>query len=189
MTKYLLGASALLALTACPGSTKECDSGDSVCPGDSDTAISGCGTYSGDVYIDVDASLCESADASAAIAWDCDDDEVWWLDVYTVGWSAGGTWSFRQTGAANGWDEDHPVGEYDSDSDGWWTNLYIELTDVDDPGQVVEGSTSLYECNNERINSLTQIVAVEDGSGAEADCAAWGHDTSHSDASGCTVWN
>ncbi len=186
LIRIALAAGGLIALTACPGTSK-CDSADSVCESDpivDDSSIQGCGEYTGDTYIDVDSSLCSyPSDAGAAIVWDCDSAD-WWYDVYTVGWTGGADLLIYQTGSQNPWDENHAIDSYDFDDDGWWDNLYLELAHVDAPADVVEGQTTLYDCGQARKDSLTwQLVIYNVDNSTEEQCVKWGHDPSF--VSGC----
>ena len=148
-----------------------------------------CGTYEGAVQIAVDSSLCEwpeRDDPSSAITFDCDSAN-WWYDVYTVGWSGGADLWIYQTDSSTPRDEYHPMGSYDFDDQGWWDNLYLLLDTVAYSSDVVWGRSTLYFCDQARIDRLSWHLAVYDVSGADADCAVWGEDPS-SLGTGCTEW-
>jgi len=176
-------AGALFALTACPAGDKICDSGDTGCEADDsgdsidDSGDTSCGTYTGSTYLGVDDTLCANPGAVEPVVWGCDNVSHW-LDVYTVGWTGGADVLFYQTGSTNGWDENHPIASYDFDADGWWDNLYLEVSIVSAPADVVDGETTLYECSTARTDSLTAQLVIYDTNNAEVDCAVWGHDPS-----------
>lgn len=131
--------------------------------------------------------------------WDCDEtDNAYWYNVYTVGWIAEVRLYISQTGVGvnDRWDElGHvfpPTETFDNatdestlgyyDPNGWWDNPYMELADTNDPNNgVVYGSTSLYDCNAARYNTLTWAVEVDDVSGSYIGCYAWGEDTGNTD--------
>ena len=171
MNKLILASTAvgMLALTACDGS--KCDSGG--CPdsagGESGiTGDSGNPYYTGATYITEAGGDCKDGAKEA----------LWWYDIYTVGLASSADLYIYQTGSTSPWDEYHPVDVYSSDDYGWETNLYIELGIVSSTGDVVSGSTTLFQCNDARYNSLTWLVDVFDDTNTYADCVTWGHDTS-----------
>jgi hypothetical protein len=149
-----------------------------------------CGTYTGETFVGVDLSLCSQPDASTALQTDCDGAQ-WWLDVYTVGWAASVDWEFNQYGTSFDWLESHPVPSHDSDSDGWWDNHYVDLDIVESVGEVVEGQTSLFQCNAERKATLYGVLLVYDADNTELDCVYWGVEGGAEawlDGHACTPW-
>lgn len=161
MTKLVPMVLSLGLLVACPGKTT-CDSGE-VC--DSDSSAGG-------------DSVTEYETALDTISYNCDA-VGWFYDLYSVGWMGGADLYIYQTGSDVPWDEYHPFPSesFDYDPNGAWDNYYLELNHVDAPGDVVEGSTTLYDCDDGRKATLTWIVVVYDTEGAEADCGTWGDDT------------
>lgn len=120
-------------------------------------------------------------------------DEVdYWYDVYVQGWTGSATLYIAQTRDTPPWDElGHDFWATESfddapdddtrgyfDPNGQWDNPYLSLTRVDSTSAVVAGETTLYQCNADRESGLTWAVEVTDTSGAFADCATWGHNTS-----------
>ncbi len=178
MKKILLGAGALLALAACTDG--KCADSDGVCDSDSEVVT--------------DDSVVNDCDGLAttidSFDWDCDSTD-WWYDVYLIGWGSSPDLYIYQTGSSNPWDEDHPfpADSYDFDPDGCWDEHYLQLGQTDSPNAVVSGSTTLYDCDNDRKASLTwHLVVYEFDSASEADCAVWGDDPS-SLGTGCDDWS
>ena len=190
MLKLAGGLGAILVLTACPVTDKECDTADSAdCVSDDtgatdDTGSGTCDTYAGATYLGVDNTLCASPGSVEPVIWDCDSAD-WWFDVYTVGWTNGADALVYQTGSANGWDENHPIASYAFDDDGYWDNLYAELGIVTTTGEVIDGQTTLYQCDTARADSLTVQLVIYDTDNVEVDCAVWGDDPSFPSGS-CT---
>jgi hypothetical protein len=176
MKKLLLGAGALLALAACTDGDKICDSGDSRC-----------GEHTGDVTDDSTAE-CDYATEIDTLDWNCDSSDYWY-DVYLIGWGTSPDLYIYQTGSSNPWDEAHsfPADSYDFDPNGCWDNHYLQLARTDDWQAVVSGSTTLYECSDDRAATLTWHLEVYDADGASADCVVWGDDPS-SLGTGCDEW-
>ena len=192
MKKILLIAGGTLALTACTG--KICDSGEVCDSGESaviDDSTVNCPNYTGATYIGFDDSLCDTPDVAAgtvAIGYNCDTAD-WWYDVYTVGWTGGGQLAIYQVDVSNPWDEIHDVRSYEFADGGHWDNLYLQLAQVDQPGDVVSGSTTLYECSSSREASMTwHLVVYETDGTTDADCAVWGDDPGAL-GTGCTDWS
>ncbi len=159
---------------------------------DTDTDTQGdCPNYTGETYIGFDDSLCDTPDVAAgtvAIGYNCDTAD-WWYDVYTVGWTGGGQLAIYQVDVSNPWDEIHDVRSYEFADGGHWDNLYLQLAQVDQPGDVVSGSTTLYECSSSREASMTwHLVVYETDGTTDADCAVWGDDPGAL-GTGCTDWS
>lgn len=184
--KLATGVGALFALTACPVTDGKCadtgDSGDCITDdsgGGDDSGDSTCDTYAGATYLGVDTSLCASPGNVEPVLYDCEgNNSDWWYDIYTVGWTNGVDLLIYQTGSENPWDENHPIASYDFDEDGYWDNLYTELDGVDDPNDVTDGVTTLYNCDSARQATLTWQIVVYDVNNAATDCAVWGDDPS-----------
>lgn len=198
-TITLFGALGLLA-TGCGDkdtgdSDSECD--DTAGCEDECTDSGGCDTdvecvnYADAPYIGLSADYCDTPTdddgnpPADALLVGCDEtDGVWFYDVYTVGLTSGADLDITQTGSENGWDESHPVETFDNGED--WDNLYLELTDVATTDEVIDGSTTLYDCGDEdRAASLTWAITLYDADGVDAGCWAFGHDVS---STGCTEY-
>lgn len=108
---------------------------------------------------------------------DCDADS-WSFQVVSVGWMLSADLSVFQTGTTNNWEETHsfPDDSADYDPDGWWDSRELTLRHVETPGDVVAGETTLFDCNQGRIDTLTWVVEIFDVDGAWADCGVWGSD-------------
>lgn len=193
LTRLALAVGGIAALTACPGDKidSDCviDSGETgVC----DTGSTGCGEYTGDTYVGIDASLCSNAVNAAAgdpeVYMGCDESS-WWYGAWTVGWTGGADLNINQTGANPPWNESHPfpADSYAFDPDGWWDGIYLLLDETDTAGDVVEGSVTLYDCNQARIDTLTWDLTIYDAGGSEVQCGKWGHDLSS--VAGCDDWS
>lgn len=73
------------------------------------------------------------------------------------------------------------------DPDGAWEERYLELAHVEEYRDVEEGSTTLYDCTDDRKATLTWVIVITDPEGAEADCGAWGDDPGYGEGAGCAV--
>ena len=186
-TITLFGAIGLLAAGCGDKDTGDSDTEACIdtagCDEDTDTAVD-CTNYDGAPYIGLSADYCDTPDPAPedALIAACDEtDGIWFYDVYSVGLTSGGDLDITQTGSDNGWDESHPLVTFDSGDD--WDNLYLELTDVATTDEVVEGSTTLYDCGDaDRAASLTWAITLYDADGADAGCWAFGHDVA---STGC----
>ncbi len=185
MTRTIaFGAVALLAVACGDKDTADTeDTDDTVLDdtGDTETGLE-CTSFDGAPYLGLSADYCTAPEDASDFGFGCDDatdPHIWFFNFYTVGVTGGGELAITQTGSDSPWNETHPMDSFDSGDD--WDNLYIELTDVDDPQQVVEGTSTLYECNEARWDTLTWALTVFDADGADASCAAWGHDVSSTD--------
>ena len=169
MMKMMTVAMSLAALVACTDKAT-CDSGE-VCDSDSVSGDSGT-TYE---------------TAFDTIEYNCDS-VGWFYDLYSIGWMGGAELYIYQTGSSDPWDEFHnfPSESYDYDPGGAWDNYYMELDHVESYTDVVEGSTTLYDCDDGRKATLTWAVIVYDQEGAQADCATWGDDPGFGAGAGCT---
>jgi len=131
-----------------------------------------------------------SVDLPVAIdstGWGCDED-AFWFEVYTTGWATGGWLYMYQTGSSTPWNEDHPVDAYETDTEGYWTHLYLALDSVyPDASAMVSGSTTLYLCDDYGMqDTLTYIIEVDDSEGhIGVDCVVWGDNPDAAPASDC----
>ncbi len=183
--------------------TADCDTGEACDTEDTstdcsdDTDDSGGEQYTGDMSIGVDASnpsypTKEDGTAHAALNFGCDPaTNSYWFLFYTIGWSIGGEVSIFQTGATNGWSEDfHDVPASSSpdlvkfDENGWWDSLYLSLPIVTDIPSVVlnntttgDVGTTLFQCNQARLDTLSFLLKVNDSAGTSSVCTTWGEDT------------
>lgn len=178
---------AALALTMAGGCTGgKCDTGDTAA---CDTSTGDTAFYDGETYI-------------SSVFWDCDD-ESYWYDFYTVGWVGDGNLDITETAdttSTTPWSEAHPIGSYEASPYGYWDNLYLELTVLQEPDcdrtnysasdacwkMQEDGVNTLWTCDASYYDGLTWALTVYEyeSPSQEADCATWGHKTSY--YSGCT---
>ena len=118
------------------------------------------------------------------VAWGCTESDYFY-DVYTVGWSVGG-WLFTYQNTLEPWSEDHPIPVYESDPDGYWSHLYLDLVIVSPRVDKQEsGISTLYTCDDMK-DTLTFIIEVDDMNGVEnVECVVWGADPDSVDADDC----
>jgi len=114
---------------------------------------------------------------------------AWWVDVVTDGRPAGVSVSILETGlpAGQGWREEHAVPVLLSDTDGYWTDHYLELdvSRTTDCGTLRDcserfnpGENTLFACSSDLAADGIQIrVEVVDGDGDRIGCAQDGATT------------
>jgi len=206
MTRILGVAACFTLLVACPpvkpncdsADTAACDTGDACDTADTstdcseDTDDSGVEQYTGAMSIGVDSAnpsypTTDAGDAHEALNYGCDPaTNSYWFLFYTIGWSSGGELSVFQTGATNGWKEDYhdvPASSQGFDENGWWDSLYLSLPIVTDVGSVVlnntttgEVGTTLFQCDQARLDTLSYLLKVNDSAGTSSVCTTWGED-------------
>lgn len=186
-TRTPMSALLLAALLAgCAGDDKTCDSGDTGC----DTGSEEVEPYDGPTTVD-------------RVSWDCDDSRYWY-DVYTVGWTGGAELTIVDPGedGTASWTETHDLGHWAIDEDGYWEELYLELTILQEPEcsreldaedacwKIQEPGVStlpLCDADTKARLSLAVVVFEEDDPSAQADCVAWGADPDQ--FVGCTAFD
>lgn len=102
----------------------------------------------------------------------------YFFDVEQSGWGSAPDLYIYQAGSASWPYEVHPFPSepFDYASDGSWELYYMELNSVRSSGEVEEGETTLFNCND--IDALTFIVFVFDLNGVSTECGAWGDSVS-----------
>ncbi len=188
--------------TAACDTGEACDTEDTSTDCSDDTDDSGGEQYTGDMSIGVDASnpsypTNEAGEAHNAVNYWCDPDVgangTWMFQFYTIGWSSGAELAIYQTGVdpADAWKEDfHDVPASSSsdlvkfDENGWWDSLYLSLPIVTDIPSVVlnntttgDVGTTLFQCNQARLDTLSFLLKVNDSAGTSSVCTTWGEDT------------
>lgn len=190
MRPYGTSRSPLLVMAlfagACSGDEKACETGDTSC----DTAEEETEPYEGATTID-------------RVAWDCDETRAWY-DVWTVGWTGGGELVLVDPGDGNSeaWTETHDLQHWTNDEYGYWEELYLELTILQEPACTRDdyeaedacykmwesGVNTLPLCDQETKDRMSWSVTVYDPDDPTlaVDCVAWGADPSQ--FTGCTAF-
>ena len=177
MNKFLLALGALTAFTAC---TKPVDDTGE----DTGDTSAECEDYAGATEIGFTEDDCAAdygdytaPEGNTALTQGCDA-AGWYVQLYTVGWSNGADIEVTQTNSNNPWEESWTLPVVEDDDMGYWTYLERELTEVDTL-DAVDDTHTFYKCDDADMrDGLTFYISVLDSTGAEADCAVWGHDTS-----------
>jgi hypothetical protein len=112
------------------------------------------------------------------------------LTAETEDWTHGAVLNVYQTcgvanPAAQGWDEEHDVASV-SHTD-TTDSLALSLTHVEQIDDVVPGSTSLFNGDDE--NTLNYVLRVYGADGALADCAIWGCNPDDVFNGNTSTWN
>ena len=161
----------------CKGDEKSCDSGDTSC----DTASDETDPYDGPTTVE-------------RVSWDCDATSYWY-DVNTVGWTGGAELTIVDPGdgSEESWTEQHAMQHWANDDYGYWEELYLSLTILQEPDCTRDyesedacwkmqesGVSTLPLCDQDTKARLSLAVAVfdEDDPTQVADCVAWGADPS-----------
>lgn len=140
---------------------------------DSDTAYDTGSFYSGPVEI-------------AQLDYRCNNGspDSWWYQATMNGW-AGDVWlDIYETGDGNWpnnpnavWEESHPLTSVAYDEGGAWDVWEATLSDVESPGSVVSGRSTLWDCWWDDGNSLAFMITLYDDTAREVECAIWGNES------------
>ncbi|MCB9741127.1 MAG: hypothetical protein H6740_00680 [Alphaproteobacteria bacterium] len=146
--------------------------------------------------VDTASDRYQGPTAFESVTYNCDSAD-WWYDVHTSGWSGGVRLFISQTGVApevRWYELGHPFSPTQSFDDapngdtrgyydprGYWDNPYLELGIVQDWQDAVIGETSLFQCTQGRIETLTWAIEVDDDTGSTLGCFAWGEDVTDQD--------
>lgn len=164
-----------LGMVGCSSDSKVCDSLDTACV---DTAD--------------DQGPPPETPSIDQISWDCDE-TGYSYQVLTVGWTGDGLLQIAATGddSENRWQEPHPLPSTDSDPDGWWDQLQLQLEILQEPycsgdpdaedacwKYQTAGESTLWTCDDETTARLTWAVTIYDADDPTVvvECSAWGHD-------------
>ncbi len=183
---------ALLLLVACDDGS--CDTGAEDCDtGTFTPTTTPLPFYDGPTFIGIDPSQPSVPNAESAIGYGCDED-AFWYEFWTVGWTSGGDLAIVETGVDDPWQEiAHVVPSIGGDPDGYWDHLYLVLPVVPRSQQrlntALEPGNTAFTCpHGQPAQQLTWMLTVYDPRGEPADCAVWGADPSALGDKGCTVW-
>ncbi len=124
------------------------------------------------------------------IDWGCGK-TAWTYSFHTVGVAGGAELHKVETNERleDPTDETHPVAVAESDPEGWWSRLELDLT-VDGDQAWVAGATTNAECENEELEGMdvSWHLVLHDTAGERADCAVWGADPMWFEDSDCYIW-
>lgn len=106
-------------------------------------------------------------------AYDCDS-VGYFFDAALIGWGSAPELYIYETGASNPWNEQHPfpADPYEYDPNGCSELYYLELNTVEEIVEVVEGSTTLFNCDH--ISVLSWLIYIFNVEGDAIECGAWG---------------
>ncbi len=101
----------------------------------------------------------------------------YFYDVVYVGWGrAPELYIYETSPNDNPWNEVHsfPSTPEEYDPNGCSELYYLELNTVEEIAEVVEGSTTLFGCD--QISALSWLIYVYSVGGYATECGAWGDD-------------
>jgi hypothetical protein len=112
---------------------------------------------------------------------DCDPFEgalgTWTYRVTTDGWTSDGLLNIDQD-TQPAWSEEHILPSVDFDDNGAWDLLELVLPVVADFSDQEANVNTLFDCEDNRIDTMMWLVRVWDQDNNLSDCVVWGDDVS-----------
>ena len=97
------------------------------------------------------------------------------VQVRTEGWTGGGLLAWTLNGESM---EEHPLGSIESDPNGEWDELLVQLSIVADPAAVARGARTAMLCDDTHAEHLAYRLSIlAPDTNEEADCRFWGPET------------
>ena len=100
----------------------------------------------------------------------------YFFDAQLIGWGSAPELYILETASESPYSEIHPFPStpFEYDPNGCSELYYLEIDTVDSLGEVVEGETTLFSCD--QINGLSWLIYIFDTGRNAVECAGWGED-------------
>ena len=109
------------------------------------------------------------------VTYDCDS-VGYFFDAQLVGWGSAPQLYIKETASESAYYEQHsfPADPFEYDPNGCSELYYLELDTVGSFGEVEEGETTIFSC--EQIDRLSWLIYIFDTGKNAVECAGWGED-------------